>query len=309
LANIINGTDTGSGGLITTGDSSDELQLQTAETTAITITSGQQSAFIAGTAAAPAVTTTGDLNTGVFFPAADTIAFAEGGAEAMRISSAGKVGIGTSSPDRKLVVLDSVDDNLPAAVITKTALTGANSGLQVHTNEASASGGSFGFRVTSGSTYDSPTNEIIRVNQHGLCFNGDTAAANALDDYEEGTWTPNITSSGGGSGTGTDKAGTYTKIGRMVYASGYHVLTNKTGINAGQVRVEGLPFNASALWVGGVTFNTLNSIVQTGVQTNGGISSNFISLANVLNNGTQTAINVTELTNTSGIYFSVFYQV
>jgi hypothetical protein len=309
LANIINGTDTGSGGLITTGDSSDELQLQTAETTAITITSGQQSAFIAGTAAAPAVTTTGDLNTGVFFPAADTIAFAEGGAEAMRISSAGKVGIGTSSPDRKLVVLDSVDDNLPAAVITKTALTGANSGLQVHTNEASASGGSFGFRVTSGSTYDSPTNEIIRVNQHGLCLNGDTAAANALDDYEEGTWTPNITSSGGGSGTGTDKAGTYTKIGRMVYASGYHVLTNKTGINAGQVRVEGLPFNASALWVGGVTFNTLNSIVQTGVQTNGGISSNFISLANVLNNGTQTAINVTELTNTSGIYFSVFYQV
>jgi hypothetical protein len=48
LANIINGTDTGSGGLITTGDSSDELQIQTAETTAITITSGQQSAFIAG---------------------------------------------------------------------------------------------------------------------------------------------------------------------------------------------------------------------------------------------------------------------
>jgi hypothetical protein len=40
------------------------LQIQTAETTAITITSGQQSAFIAGTAAAPAVTTTGDLNTG-----------------------------------------------------------------------------------------------------------------------------------------------------------------------------------------------------------------------------------------------------
>jgi hypothetical protein len=93
----------------------------------------------------------------------------------MVVKGNGNVGIGTSSPDRKLVVLDSVDDNLPAAVITKTALTGANSGLQVHTNEASASGGSFGFRVTSGSTYDSPTNEIIRVNQHGLCFNGDTA--------------------------------------------------------------------------------------------------------------------------------------
>jgi hypothetical protein len=52
----------------------------------------------AGSASLPAITATGDTNTGIFFPAADTIAFAEGGAEAMRISSAGNVGIGTTSP-------------------------------------------------------------------------------------------------------------------------------------------------------------------------------------------------------------------
>jgi hypothetical protein len=52
----------------------------------------------AGTVSAPAITTTGDTNTGIFFPAADTIAFTEGGAESMRITSAGDVGIGTSSP-------------------------------------------------------------------------------------------------------------------------------------------------------------------------------------------------------------------
>jgi hypothetical protein len=91
LASIINSTDTGSGGLITTGDSSDELQLQTAETTAITITSGQQSAFIAGTAAAPAVTTTGDLNTGIFFPAGDAVGVATNGAEAARFNSSGNL--------------------------------------------------------------------------------------------------------------------------------------------------------------------------------------------------------------------------
>ena len=56
----------------------------------------------AGTAAAPAITTSGDTNTGIFFPAADTIAFTEGGAEAMRIDSSGNVGIGTSSPTARL---------------------------------------------------------------------------------------------------------------------------------------------------------------------------------------------------------------
>jgi hypothetical protein len=51
----------------------------------------------AGTAAAPSVTTTGDTNTGVFFPAADTIAFTEGGVEAMRIHSSSGVSIGNTT--------------------------------------------------------------------------------------------------------------------------------------------------------------------------------------------------------------------
>jgi hypothetical protein len=57
-----------------------------------------------GSAAAPSYTFTGDLNTGMWSPAADTIAFSEGGTEAMRITSAGNVGIGTSSPAERLTV-------------------------------------------------------------------------------------------------------------------------------------------------------------------------------------------------------------
>jgi hypothetical protein len=50
-----------------------------------------------GSAATPAVQGT-DTNTGMFFPAADEIAFAVGGVEAMRLDASGNVGIGTSSP-------------------------------------------------------------------------------------------------------------------------------------------------------------------------------------------------------------------
>ena len=59
-----------------------------------------------GSAATPAIRGT-DANTGMFFPAADTIAFAEGGVEAMRLDSAGNVGIGTSSAAARLDVRGS----------------------------------------------------------------------------------------------------------------------------------------------------------------------------------------------------------
>jgi hypothetical protein len=50
-----------------------------------------------GAVGTPSITFTGDLNTGIWSPAADTIAFSEGGAEAMRIDSSGRLLVGTSS--------------------------------------------------------------------------------------------------------------------------------------------------------------------------------------------------------------------
>jgi hypothetical protein len=79
-----------------------------------TLSASGVATFSAGTVSAPAITTTGDTNTGIFFPAADTIAFAEGGAEAMRIDSSGNVGIGTSSPSSfgKFVVNSGTNKNI-----------------------------------------------------------------------------------------------------------------------------------------------------------------------------------------------------
>lgn len=54
--------------------------------------------FQPGSAGAPGVTTVGDLNTGVFWPAADSIGLATGGTERVRVTSTGNVGIGTATP-------------------------------------------------------------------------------------------------------------------------------------------------------------------------------------------------------------------
>ena len=69
-----------------------------------TLSASSAASFAAGSASAPSLTRTGDTNTGIFFPAADTIAFSEGGVESMRLDSSGNLGIGTSSPSFKLDV-------------------------------------------------------------------------------------------------------------------------------------------------------------------------------------------------------------
>ena len=63
---------------------------------ATTISASSTATFAAGAAGTPSITTTGDTNTGIFFPAADTIAFAEGGAEVARFDSSGNFGLGVT---------------------------------------------------------------------------------------------------------------------------------------------------------------------------------------------------------------------
>jgi hypothetical protein len=74
-----------------------------------------------GSAATPAVRGA-DANTGIFFPAADTIAFSEGGVESMRIDSAGNLGIGTTSPQAKFDLVGNYKETVVTAN-TGTAYT------------------------------------------------------------------------------------------------------------------------------------------------------------------------------------------
>ena len=70
----------------------------------------------AGTAAAPAITPAGDQNTGIFFPAADTIALSEGGVESMRMDALGNLLVGTTTNTNlsKLVVNGTISETVNA---------------------------------------------------------------------------------------------------------------------------------------------------------------------------------------------------
>jgi hypothetical protein len=107
----------------------------------------------AGTTAAPSITPTGDSNTGIFFPAADTIAFAEGGVEAARLDSSGRLGIGTTTPINKLDVIGNtyvsgsvgVGTTAPASTVRLDVVGGIKGTIVQGTSQVSTAGTSIDF--------------------------------------------------------------------------------------------------------------------------------------------------------------------
>ena len=169
------------------------------------------------------------------------------GSTHLAIGGDGKIGIGTESPSSGLH-LSGADNTASKFTITNTANSNEWS---IHPNYNTgdlifADGGTEEFRMLGGG---------------GLTFNGDTAAANALDDYEEGTYTITITGSSGGSWTmrsGYTKA-SYTKIGRLVTITARYETSSKTGESG--VLTFNLPFTVADLSdqaggsVGSITLN------------------------------------------------------
>jgi len=104
---------------------------------------------------------------------------------------------------------------------------------------------------------------------------------NTLDDYEEGTWTPNqgagLTVVGAFSSSGT-----YTKIGRMVVVNGIVIGATSISVSAGGVLCSNLPFTAGHVGMGSImnaqtgdsggamycSGNNANSVVALGPATN-----------------------------------------
>ena len=137
----------------------------------------------------------------------------------------------------------------------------------------------------------------------GGVYLGGTAAANKLDDYEEGTWTPTYVGSGvaGSSPTGV---GTYTKVGRMVTVTANFGNFTASGAT-GNLHIDGLPFTPSSasgnLHTGAVASSNLGAdVLASSILVNEG----FIRLRAANTSIFKTVINASSIY----LYTTVTYE-
>jgi hypothetical protein len=137
----------------------------------------------------------------------------------------------------------------------------------------------------------------------GIQFNGDTAAANALDDYEEGTWTPVIGGSTGQSGqTYSVQSGLYKKIGNFVFVSFSVVLTVKGTLSGSNLVISGLPFtvaNVAGAGAGSLAYWGNVTPALTNVMCNANINTTSMFINHVDANGGTTITNSTSIVTNS----------
>ena len=164
-----------------------------------------------------------------------------GNAERVRIDSSGNVGIGCTPSNGFLEVKNTSYNGGSTGLLTLEG--GSESGVMFKTSSygndqhkiATNNNGHMFFRVAAGVR--------ASLTSNGLCFNSDTAAANALDDYEEGTYQV-VLSGDNGNYSLSSSADTfsYIKIGRMVTIFGRIKIDAHNDIT-GTPKIS-LPFNS-----------------------------------------------------------------
>ena len=217
--------------------------------------------FGTGAAALPSIAATGDLNTGMWFPAADTIAASTGGSERLRIDSSGNVGIGTSSPVAKLNVkaLDAINAAMVAGTTIGARFSTDASGVYIDGTDQTGSasyqplfiGGSiFGVRI-SGS-------ERLRIDTSGSVGIGTTSPSYQLTIQGTGQETANLTDAGNKGGSLFLRA---TAVGA---GSGGAVLFGTTfGNQTPFAAIKGFVSNGTTNTVGDLAFSTRDTIADT----------------------------------------------
>lgn len=168
------------------------------------------------------------------------------GATRLTVDSS-RVGIGTTSPS-------DANSNADDLVIKAT---GSGAGITIFSDTDNFGNIYFGDsssaahrgRVrydhsTDALTFSTAATERCRIlSSGGLTFNGDTSQVNALDDYEEGTWTATLVT-----GTCTSNSGKYIKIGNFIRVSAtLYGFSNRTSTNL--VQINNAPYASSTAQV------------------------------------------------------------
>lgn len=169
--------------------------------------------------------------------------------ERMRIDSSGKVKIATTDGNPHANA-DELTLGDPSGTVRggMTINSGANKDGSIHFGDPDSN-------VSGQINYDhngdvfrfyTSSTKRVRIDSDGLKFGNDSAAANALDDYEEGTFTP-VYNYSGRSFNYYLQTGKYVKIGKTVhFVLGIGTSSTSGSGTSGPVKIDGLPFTSNA---------------------------------------------------------------
>jgi len=198
------------------------------------------------------MTTTVDANNSSGFKVtADTSGILQlqtNGTAALTVDTSQNVGIGTSSPSTKLTVVSStnagiaVNDGTVNTILYNTTSTNGSLGTTTNHPMAFYTNNSEKMRILSTGSILSLSGGSTTATGTGIAFPAAQSASsdvNTLDDYEEGSFTPTL----GGTSTYAQQAGSYKKVGGLVYVSGILQVTTLGTGSASQM--SGFPFTCS----------------------------------------------------------------
>lgn len=258
---------------------------------------------------------------------ADTrIDFQIDGSERLRITSAGNLGIGTISVPTNFKV--EISNNGATGLNLRNTNDSASDSCRIAFSQGSGnltSSNTFGdiisvadalsplsghikFRTNEGNNV---TEKLRILSSGGITFNGDTSVNNALDDYEEGSWTPTYYgASTAGTYTLTSNDAKYTKIGNTVHLYVDIKNINEDSAGTGLLRIGGLPFTPSnGNEAGSVILEAFSfpSTVEYAVLRTSTL--NHLTVVGVRNSGVDVQFNVTDRdSNLADIFGQITYM-
>ena len=196
--------------------------------------------------------------------------------EQMRITNSGSVGIGITSPTSqsgKTLHLHNSGGQQRLHLTTNNSGSAAGDGLDIILEHNTDGDAHILNHETNGDLkLGAGDAERVRLlSTGGMTFGGDTAQVNALEDYEEGSWTPAAFDNANGASTQVNRA-RYTKIGNRICFECY--IRVSKGTNTGNYEIHGLPYdsNSSSSYHSGIAasyfsgWSTSVSMIQATVQ-------------------------------------------